>query len=227
MMLRGISVMFRRYSRSESRAIEIIEMLIGVIEAGDENLDGHSLHVHNLSMLLYDHLPFSYRIRINANDLEYASLLIDIGKLGVSRRVLGKSGKLGAEEWELMKRHPEIGVKILGSVPYFDRISGWVLYHHERVDGNGYYKLQGDQIPLASRLMAVADTFSAITMARSYKPSYANEEAISELKLVAGTQLDAKLVDIFCNIPMNRITACMEDVKKRMERYSDERFRED
>lgn len=213
-------------SKARKRSVEIIEMLIGVIEAGDPNLDGHSLHVHNLTMLLYDYLPFSYRIKVNMADLEYASLLLDIGKLGVSRRILNKSGKLGEDEWALMKRHPEIGVKILGSVEYFDRISDWVLYHHERVDGSGYYKLKGNEIPLASRIMAVADTYSAITMARSYKPSYTYEEAIAELKLVAGTQLDEKLVHIFCSIPMSRIASCMEDVKRRMERFTDERDRD-
>ena len=218
--------MLYRLSRSRKRSIEIIEMLIGVIEAGDSNLDGHSLHVHNLTMLLYDHLPFSYKRKVNKDDLEYASLLLDIGKLGVSRRILGKSGKLEGDEWAMMKRHPEIGVKILGSVKYFDRISDWVLYHHERVDGSGYYKLTGDQIPLASRIMAVADTYSAITRARSYKPSYDYEEATAELRLVAGTQLDEELVKIFCSIPTKRIAACMEDVHKRMERLGDENFRD-
>ncbi|MBQ7583088.1 MAG: HD domain-containing protein [Lachnospiraceae bacterium] len=211
--------------RSRRISIEIIEMLIGVIEAGDSNLDGHSLHVHNLTMLLYDYLPLSYKIRVNAMDLEYASLLLDIGKLGVSRSILNKSGKLKGEEWEAMKRHPEIGVKILASVRYFDKLSDWVMYHHERVDGRGYYRLKGDQIPLASRIMAVADTYSAITMTRSYKPAYTYEDAIAELKLVAGSQLDEKLVRIFCNIPINRIASCMEDVKRRMARYSDESFR--
>ncbi len=211
--------------RPKRLTIDIMEMLIGVIEAGDSNLDGHSLHVHNLTMLLYDYLPFSYKIKVNATDLEYASLLLDIGKLGVAGNILNKSGKLKGAEWEAMRRHPEISVKILGSVKYFDRISDWVLYHHERVDGKGYYKLKGDQIPLASRIMAVADTYSAITMTRSYKPAYTYEDAIAELKLVAGSQLDEKLVRIFCEIPINRIASCMEDVKSRMARYSDESFR--
>ncbi|MCR5775427.1 MAG: HD domain-containing protein [Lachnospiraceae bacterium] len=220
-------MLFYKYSKARKRSVEIIEMLIGVIEAGDSNLDGHSLHVHNLTMLIYDYLPFRYRRKLNPTDLEYASLLLDIGKLGVSRRILNKSGKLVDDEWALMKRHPEIGVKILGSVDYFDRISDWILYHHERVDGSGYYKLKGDQIPLASRVMAVADTYSAITMERSYKPSHSYEEAVSELRLVSGTQLDEELVEIFCNIPINRIASCMEDVKKRMQRFTEERFREE
>ena len=215
-----------RFSKSRRISVEIIEMLIGVIEAGDSNLDGHSLHVHNLTMLLYDYLPFSYKIKVNATDLEYASLLLDIGKLGVSRNILNKSGKLGKEEWSSMRRHPEIGVKILGSVGYFERITDWVLYHPERVDGSGYYKLKGEQIPLASRIMAVADTYSAITMTRSYKPAYSYEDAIAELKLVSGTQLDEKLVRIFCDIPINRISSCIEDVQQKMAIYSSESFRE-
>lgn len=218
-------MIFDRFSGSEEMSIEIIEMLIGVIEAGGDNLDGHSLHVHNLTMLLYDYLPFQYKIKINARDLEYASLLLDIGKLGVSKSILDKSGKLVEEEWSSIKRHPEIAVKIMSSVRYFDRISDWVLYHHERVDGKGYYKLKGDQIPLPSRIIAVADTYSAITMTRSYKPSYTYEDAIAELKLVSGTQLDRDLVQIFCGIPQNRVYSCYKDVQDKMERYRGENFR--
>ncbi|MCR5626927.1 MAG: HD domain-containing protein [Lachnospiraceae bacterium] len=209
----------------EDRSVKILEMLVGVIEVGDFNLDGHSLHVHNLTMLLYDYLPYNLKIKINSHNLKYASLLLDIGKLGISRKILNKSGKLEENEWEYMKKHPEIGVSILKTAGTFDCIYDWVKYHHERVDGRGYYKLKGEQIPLASRMIAVADTYSAITMSRSYKPSYSYYDAIDELKLVSGTQLDDELVRIFADIPPKKVESCMEDVKRKMQFYDEEKFR--
>ena len=205
--------------------MELLEALVGVIEAGDPNLDGHSLHVRNLAMLLYSNLPPRYRLRLNADDLQYAALLLDIGKLGVPRAIINKSGKLEPEEWEFMRRHPEIGAMILQPIPSFAKIARWIQYHHERVDGSGYYHLRGSEIPLASRIIAIADTYSAITMDRNYKPSRTNEDAIAELRLVAGSQLDAELVACFCRIPVREIEASMNSVRQKMQRYQSENFR--
>ncbi|MBR1404877.1 MAG: HD domain-containing protein [Treponema sp.] len=209
----------------ERTSIELLKAIVGVLEAGDPNLDGHSLHVQKLTMLMYAHLPLHQRIAINPYNLEYASLLLDVGKLGVPRSIIQKAGKLEKDEWEFMRRHPGIGVKILHPVAMSSPILRWIKYHHERVDGSGYYHLEKDEIPLASRIIAVADTYSAVTMERSYKASLTYEEAISELKLAAGTQLDPALVDIFCSIPLRKIEACMADVHKQMQRYDEENFR--
>ncbi len=203
----------------------ILERLVGVIEAGDENLDGHSLHVQNLTMLIYDYLPFTSRIKINPMNLQYASLLLDIGKLGIPRSIIHKAGKLLPEEKELIQRHPEICVDIFASIPSLKTVTHWIKYHHERVDGNGYYHLKGKDIPLPARILAIADTYSAITMDRSYRPSLTHENAISELRLVAGKQLDQELVDIFCAIPKSKIADCMEDVRNRMKKYQSGSFR--
>ena len=159
--MRGISI----------RSMEILETLVGVIEAGDENLDGHSLHVQNLTMLIYDYLPLLDRQKINPMNLQYASLFLDIGKLGIPRSIIDKKGKLTPSEKELIQRHPEICVELFERLPAFTTVTYWVKYHHERVDGNGYYHLKGEEIPLASRILALADTYSAITMDRSYRPS--------------------------------------------------------
>lgn len=206
-------------------SMEILERLVGIIEAGDENLDGHSLHVQNLTMLIYDYLPFSIRVRINPMNLQYASLLLDIGKLGIPRSIIDKKGKLLPEEKELIQRHPEICVEIFESLSSLRKITYWIKYHHERVDGNGYYHLKEKEIPLPSRILALADTYSAITMDRSYRPSLTHENAISELRLVAGKQLDAQLVEIFCSIPKSKIAVCMDDVRNRMKKYQSGTFR--
>lgn len=207
------------------RSMEILETVVGVIEAGDENLDGHSLHVQNLAMLMYDSLPFFKRVRINAMNLQYAALFLDIGKLGIPRSIIAKKGKLLPRERELIQRHPEICVELFEKIPSFTTVTYWVKYHHERVDGNGYYHLKGNDIPLASRILAVADTYSAITMDRSYRASLPYENAISELRLVAGTQLDAELVELFCSISKKKVVDCMLDVRNRMKKYQSGDFR--
>ena len=207
------------------RSMEVLETLVGVIEAGDENLDGHSLHVQNLSMLIYEHLSPFERIKINPVNLQYAALFLDIGKLGVPRSIIAKKGKLLPKERELIQRHPEICEAIFSKIPSFTTVTYWIKYHHERVDGNGYYKKKGNEIPLASRILAIADTYSAITMSRSYRASLPYENAISELRLVAGTQLDKELVDIFCNIPKGKVLDCMNDVRNRMKKYQAGEFR--
>ncbi|MBQ7159646.1 MAG: HD domain-containing protein [Treponema sp.] len=220
-----LSWAFGQLKISERRAMTVLETIVGVIEAGDPNLEGHSLHVRNLTLLLYDNLPLAQRLSINVRNLEYASLLLDVGKLGVPRNIINKTGKLEPEEWDLIRRHPELAVKILQPITAFDTISNWIKYHHERVDGTGYYHLRNEQIPLASRLMAVADSYSAMTMERSYRATMTHELAISELRHAAGTQLDAEIVDIFCHIPCKKIEASMDEVKRMMRRYEDGDFR--
>lgn len=199
---------------ARTRSIEIAEVLIGVIDARDSNLNGHSLSVQNLTMLLYRRLPQGLRSAINPVSLEYAALMHDVGKLGVPEAILNKPGKLDDDEWAIMKQHPRMGVKILKPLHTFDNISDWIEYHHERIDGKGYYGLKGDEIPLPARIIAVADTYSAITMRRSYKPPRTHEDAVEIIKSVAGTQLDRDLVDVFLTIPKAELEKCLpEEVK--------------
>lgn len=215
--------MLNHFLVERRRAVKILEMLIGIIEAGNPNLDGHSLHVHNLCMLMYEFLPYPCKLTIRPGDLHYASLLLDVGKLGIPSDILQKSGKLGNYEWEIVRKHPELALDILKGVPGMERIYSYILYHHERIDGKGYHQLTGDQIPLGARIIAIADTYSAITMNRSYKAYLSYVEAVAELKTVAGTQLDERLVKAFCNIPMNKVDACLDDVRAKMERFYEDR----
>ena len=199
---------------ARTRSIDIAEVLIGVIDARDPNLNGHSLSVQNLTMTLYRHLPSHLRSQINPVSLEYAALMHDVGKLGVPEAILNKPGKLDEEEWAVMRQHPRTGVRILKPLLTFDDVSDWIEYHHERVDGKGYYGVNGDEIPLAARIIAIADTYSAITMRRSYKAPKTHEDAVEIIKDVAGTQLDKELVDIFLTIPKEELEKCTpEEVK--------------
>ncbi|MBQ7584367.1 MAG: HD domain-containing protein [Lachnospiraceae bacterium] len=217
---------FKRAGTVKEMTMELLSSLICVMEAGDPNLDGHSLHVMNLVSVFYDYLPSAYQQKLVFENLRYASLFLDVGKLGIPRHILTKPGKLTKEEMDLMRRHPEICVKILGPVGSFSMISDWILYHHERVDGKGYHGLKGDEIPLASRIIAIADTYSALTMDRTYRPTLSYDEAVTELRQAAGTQLDRELVGYFCEIPRRRIDECMIPVRSIMERYQDEHFGE-
>ncbi len=220
-----IIIVFLLYKNNieNRRSIQLLEILVGIIESDNQNLNGHSLHVHNLAMVLYEFLPYRYRLKVKQKDLHYASLLLDIGKLSIPSEILERSGKLENKEWEIVKKHPDFGMDILKDLPGFVNVRSYILYHHERVDGKGYHQLAGSQIPLGSKIIAVADTYSAIVMTRSYKASLSYVDAISELRLSAGTQLDEELVKCFCDIPVNRIDACLDEVRHKMERFSVDR----
>ncbi|MBJ7332070.1 MAG: HD-GYP domain-containing protein [Solirubrobacteraceae bacterium] len=135
-------------------------------------------------------------------DLEFGSLLHDIGKLRVPNEIINKPGKLNDEEWAIIKMHPQWGQEML------DRIGGAmanvgviVRAHHERVDGGGYPDgLAGDDIPLAARIICVCDSYSAMTTNRSYRPAMAVEEAVAELRRCTGGQFDADVVEALIRV---------------------------
>lgn len=209
-----LTLMFNLLDTAKSRSIDIAEVLVGVIDARDPNLNGHSRHVQRLTMLFYEYLPASLKRSINPVSLEYAALMHDVGKLGVPEAILNKPAQLNADEWAIMKRHPKVGVKILEPLQTFANIKDWILYHHERIDGHGYYSQSGNQIPLAARIISIADTYSAITMRRSYKAPKTHEDAILIIKDVAGTQLDAELVKYFLTIPREKLVECIPEQVK-------------
>jgi diguanylate cyclase (GGDEF)-like protein/putative nucleotidyltransferase with HDIG domain len=126
-----------------------------------------------------------------------AGVLHDIGKLGVADAVLQKPGALTDEEWADMRRHPELGARILDHANLRD-ISGWVLAHHERIDGRGYpFGLAGDAIPVEARILAVADAYEAMTADRPYRASLGHDAAREELRACAGSQFDPQVVEAF------------------------------
>lgn len=199
---------YRLVGSIKNNAMELAEALSNVIDARDRDLRGHSKHVEALSVLIYEHLPEHDRRAVNKTNLEYAAIFHDLGKMGVPESILNKPGRLSEEDWVVMRKHPKIGVDILSNVRSFDEIHDWIEYHHERIDGTGYYQVPGDKIPLGAKIVAVADVFSAMLMRRSYKEPASYEECVNILKECAGTQLDAGIVDVFCSIPMEDVMAC-------------------
>ena len=203
------TLMIKLIETAKERSIAVTEVLVGVIDARDPYLNGHSRHVQELTMLFYRYLPRHLQRNLNPISLEYAALLHDVGKLGVPEAILNKPTKLDPEEWEVVVRHPATGVRILKPLHSFDNITDWILYHHERVDGKGYYRLSAEEIPLAARIIAIADTYSAITMRRAYKLAKTHEEAVAAMEEVAGAQLDRELLDIFLSIPKEELQNCI------------------
>src|SRR5271168_3649553 len=136
-------------------------------------------------------------------DIEVAALLHDIGKIGISDAILNKPAKLTAEEYELMKKHPEYGWAVLRQVPGMERASLIILHHHESYDGKGYPGgLKGEEIPIGSRIVSVIDAFDAMVSSRPYRQGLPFEEAERRLLQASGTQFDARVVERF--LPLAR-----------------------
>ncbi len=179
-------------SSFRSKSIDII--MNSLYEKSSREMN-HSKRVSYLCEQIASNLNFSEE---EIRECRVAGLVHDIGKMGVSNSILDKDGKLTTEEWAEMKKHSEMGYRILGSVVEFSEIANYVLSHQERWDGKGYPQaLKGDQIPIQSRIIAVADSFDAMTVERSYKKVMSESEAISEIKKCAGTQFDTNIAKTF------------------------------
>lgn len=139
------------------------------------------------------------------NELKLLALLHDIGKIGVDDVVLKKEGPLTDAEYSRMKLHSEIGYKMASSIPHLASISYYILTHHERWDGSGYPKgLKGVEIPMQSRIVAVADAYDAMTNDRVYRKAMSKEQAFEALEVNAGTQFDPIIVDTFLKLNKKR-----------------------
>lgn len=175
---------------------QFAESLGNAIDAKDAYTKRHSLEVAEISRILAFHLGLDSE---TVNIVHIAGHLHDIGKIGVSDATLNKHGSLNKEEWVEICRHPQIGAAILYPVKAIESsgICEIVLHHHERYDGKGYpHGLKGESIPLGARIIAVADTLSAMTGWRSYRPPVLFDDAVDEIVRCSGTQLDPKVVDI-------------------------------
>jgi HD-GYP domain-containing protein (c-di-GMP phosphodiesterase class II) len=130
-----------------------------------------------------------------------AGLVHDIGKIGVPEEVLRKPGKLTDEEFEMMKAHPAIGHHILQDIPQLADVLPGVLHHHERYDGRGYpHGLAGEDIPLMARIIALADSFDAMSSTRTYRAAMSRETVLTEIRRCAGAQFDPELAERFVKL---------------------------
>jgi diguanylate cyclase (GGDEF)-like protein len=175
--------------------LSTIGVLADAIELKDEDLRGHSDNVSRFVLAVADHMEFDPGRR---EGLVFASLLHDVGKLGISERILLKPGRLTQEERAVIQLHPRIGCELVQRVPALRALAPVILHHHECFDGQGYPSgLKGEAIPLESRIIAVADSFSAIISERPYQAARGVEEACAELQRCAGSQFDPEVVRLF------------------------------
>ncbi|KKN56592.1 hypothetical protein LCGC14_0570610 [marine sediment metagenome] len=194
------------------------EAIIHLAKAGeyrDEGTGNHVLRMAKYSRIIAEQLGIF--TKEECEDLEYAAPMHDIGKIGVPDKVLLKPGKLDPDEWEIMKKHSEMGHSILSSSKskYMKMGAIIAMNHHERFDGKGYPNgLKGTDIPLVARIVAVADVFDALVTSRPYKSAWSTEDALIYIQQQSGTHMDPQCVAAFF--------ARLDDIKKIQSDYSDE-----
>ena len=188
-----------KYARDlEESYISIVRVVAAAIDARDSYTHGHSARVSQLSLLLGNAIGLSLQ---ELKDLEVACLFHDVGKIKTPDSILLKPSGLIKYEYEEMIHHVEYGASILDKAPSLRKYIPAVRHHHERQDGRGYPDgLSGNSIPRFAAIIAVADTYDAMTSNRPYRKAFSREEALRELVNVAGTQLRADLVGIFVKL---------------------------
>jgi HD-GYP domain-containing protein (c-di-GMP phosphodiesterase class II) len=163
-----------------------VNALVSLADAKETSGGGHSRRVSRYALLGASALFYTGETKGN---IEYAAILHDIGKLSIPDNILNKAETPTDEEWELIRKHPQVGYDLLKDIPLLQEASKLILYHHERYDGNGYpCGLKGEDIPIGSRLIAVADAFDNMTTEHSYRIAFSGSQAFAELTRCTGTQ---------------------------------------
>jgi putative nucleotidyltransferase with HDIG domain len=185
----------RTSDRLEASHVSVIAALLGSLAAKERSTPGHSAATMQHALAVAKSLGLGPD-EVAAVNL--GALFHDIGKIGIPEHILQKPSALTNEEWAEMKTHPVIGANLIGEVPNLEKIRPIVLAHHEHYDGSGYPNgLKGDEIPLAAQIISVADAYEAITSTRPYRPALGHNEAVAELRRVAGSQLNPIVVEAF------------------------------
>ncbi len=188
---------FQRYRDLEGFYVEVVEALSRALEFKENVAPAPDAHrkMREYAKLTARELNLPESI---VRHIEFASIVYGVGKIGIDDAILRKPGKLSDEEFEQVKKHPEIGHKLVSKINFLLPITPMILYHQERWDGKGYPAgLKGEEIPLGSRIIAVVNAYHAMTSDRPYRKALMKDQAIEELKKCAGSQFDTKVVDAF------------------------------
>ena len=196
------NILLEQYSRQlEKATVQIMSSLQAAMEEKDGYTAGHTRRVTEYAMLL------GRAVHLDEEDLivlRRASQFHDIGKLVIDLSCIRKPGKLTAEEWTLIKKHPEVGANIIEPLRFMARERDIIRHHHEKLDGSGYPdSIGGDALDLLTRILTVADSFDAMTSRRNYRRNLTTVEAVAELRRCAGSQFDPELVEHFADIVLS------------------------
>lgn len=193
----------RYKEKLEKSYFELIESLAMTIEAKDSYTEQHTKSVEEIALKIGEKLGLK---RSELDILRKASRLHDIGKIGVPDHILLKPGKLTSEEFEVIKKHPVIGYEILTKSENLHEVAKVVLHHHEWYSGKGYpHGLKGEDIPLLSRILFLADAYHALISDRPYRKAYSKEEALNIVKSEAGEKFDPRLVSVLEDLVLERV----------------------
>jgi putative two-component system response regulator len=178
--------------------LEFAKVLASTLEEKDPYTSGHSERVCYYSDFISKNISLPTKDRC---ELQIASYLHDIGKIGISNRFINKKGTLTPSDWAVIKQHTKKSIELLAPLKLSSNILSYIQHHHEHFDGNGYPDgLAGDQIPLGSRIIAISDSYDSMTSDRPYRKPLPNGEARDELLKCAGRQFDPSLVSIFIDV---------------------------
>jgi HD-GYP domain-containing protein (c-di-GMP phosphodiesterase class II) len=185
----------RLYERLQDTYLGAIGSLAAAIEARDPYTVGHSARVTQYAVAIAESMDLPLE---EVEELRLAGILHDLGKIGVPDSILNKPGRLSDEEYSAIKMHPVLSMRIIEPLPHLGNIIPIIYHHHERYDGNGYMDgKSGNGIPLGARIIAVADSYEAMTSDRPYRKALSREEAVAEIARCSGTQFDPEVVKHF------------------------------
>ena len=201
--------LLEQYSHQlEEATVQVMSSLQAALEEKDMYTAGHTRRVTGYALIL------GREIKLDDEDmvvLERASHFHDIGKLVIDLSCIQKPGKLTAEEWDIIKKHPEVGANIVQPLSFTQRERNIILHHHERLDGNGYpHGIGGDELDTLTRIITIADSYDAMTSKRNYRRNLSEVEAVEELRRCVGTQFDPDLVEVFSIAVFDQKTAVFQ-----------------
>ncbi|MEW5720645.1 MAG: HD domain-containing phosphohydrolase, partial [Chloroflexota bacterium] len=186
------------YSDLKQAFTDTVRVIANAVEARDPYTAGHTSRVTEIALEMAHELKWS---RERIENLEIGALLHDIGKIGIADMILRKPQSLTTNEYSLMQQHPVVGAQMLKGVAALRPVLPYILFHQERYDGKGYpFGFAGEEIPIEGRLLAVADTFDAMTSNRPYRHALSTEEALEEIVNNRGTQFDPEMVDALLGV---------------------------
>ncbi|MCX7831646.1 MAG: HD domain-containing protein [Actinobacteria bacterium] len=190
---------------------EIVNALIETVGARDDYTKRHSMRVSELATLVAKEMKLPYRVVMN---VEFSGMLHDLGKINFPDKAFTQK-HIDHETWERIIKHPEVSKDIMDQLSDFGEVAGLVELHHERYDGSGYpEKMKGEEIPIEARILAVVDSFDAMTSHRTYRRAFPVEFALKEIKDYSGIAYDPNVVDAFLKV----IERVLREIEERLEK---------